>query len=82
MWEKNKETTECDKITVTCDVGNAQCDNGTVKCEEKIEVPQNVRKVWSSVILISMGPLQRGFGSASARTSRKMPENAPAVESK
>ena len=35
MWEKNKGTTECEKITITCDIGIAQYENGTIKCEKK-----------------------------------------------
>ena len=38
MWEKNKETTKCDKSTVKCDVGTAECNNGTIKCEKKREL--------------------------------------------
>ena len=48
---KNKGTTECDKSTVTCNVGTVQCEDNTIKCEEKIEVPSNVRNVWSNVML-------------------------------
>ena len=47
MWEKNKETTECDKRIVTCNDGTAQYDDETIKCEKKIRVPTNVTKVWS-----------------------------------
>ena len=35
MWEKSKETTECEKITVICDVRTAQCKDEIVKCEKK-----------------------------------------------
>ena len=52
MWEKNKGTTECDKIIVTCDVSITQCEDGTIKYEKKIREPWNVRKVQSHVILV------------------------------
>ena len=35
MWEKNKRTTEYDKIIVNCDVGTIQCEDETIKCKEK-----------------------------------------------
>ena len=35
MWEKSKETTQCDKRTVICDVGISQCEDGAVKCEKR-----------------------------------------------
>ena len=52
MWEKNKETTECDRSIVTCDVGIAQYENGTIKCEKKIKVKLNVRKIRLKVMLV------------------------------
>ena len=51
MCEKNKGTTECDKIKVTCSVGTAQYEDRTIKCEKKVKEPPNVRKELSYVIL-------------------------------
>ena len=35
MWEKSKETTQCDKRTVICDIGTTQCVDRIVKFEKK-----------------------------------------------
>ena len=35
MWEKNNDTTKCDKSIIRSDVSTAQCDDETIKCEKK-----------------------------------------------
>ena len=51
MWEKSKETTECDKRIVIYNVGIAQYEDETVKCEKKVREPPNVTKELSHVML-------------------------------
>ena len=51
MWEKSKETTECDKRIVIYNVGIAQYEDETVKCEKKVRKLPNVTKELSLVML-------------------------------
>ena len=52
MWEREKETTKCDKSTVTWDVGAAQFEDDTIKCEKKIKVQLNMKTIQSNVMLV------------------------------